>query len=63
MLATEFKDWRKRFGIKTRKDAAMHFGVSELTIKSWETGSRPVPKYAIRIIRLTMEGMMNSGRL
>lgn len=63
MKPTEFKNWRKRFGLRTRKDAAAHFGVTDRTIKSWETGDRPVPVYAIRIIRLTMESMMGSGRL
>lgn len=63
MQASEFKVWRERCGMKTRKDAAVHFGVTVRTIKSWETGDRPVPQYAIRIIRLTVESMMGSGRL
>jgi DNA-binding XRE family transcriptional regulator len=45
MLASEFKEWRLRFGL-TQAEAGARFDVSRVTIQNWEKGATPIPVMA-----------------
>lgn len=50
MTGDEFKKRRVAIGYKTRPALAKDIGVETVTVKSWETDQRPVPRYAVKFI-------------
>lgn len=50
MTGDEFKKRRVAIGYNTRPALAKDIGVEQVTVKSWETDQRPVPKYAKNFI-------------
>lgn len=60
MQPLEFKQSRKDAGFKTQKAFAEFLGVSPSAVKKWESGNRPVPRYALLAIeRQLAESMSN----
>jgi DNA-binding transcriptional regulator YiaG len=58
MEPKEVKRIRKRLG-RTQAELAQDLGVSRETVARWETGTRPVPGPAARLLeRLQREGQM-----
>ncbi len=49
MTGVEFKTARQNLGY-SRRSLADDIGRAKETVKSWETGKRPVPKYAERFL-------------
>ena len=50
MTGDEFKKKRIALGYKKRVAIADEIGVEVPTVKSWEIGARPVPRYAERAL-------------
>jgi len=50
--SVDFHNRRTALGLKTRADVADKMGVSVEAVRSWETASRPVPKYALKMLAL-----------
>ncbi len=51
MTPDEFIQLRKGLGYDTRESVANEIGVSKETVKAWELGKNPVPKYAIKALK------------
>lgn len=45
-----FYQRRLTLGLNTREETAIEIGVSVEAVKSWETGKRPIPRYAKRAL-------------
>ena len=48
MTGDEFKKRRRIIGYQTRPQTAVSIGVETVTVKGWEIGRSPVPRYAQR---------------
>lgn len=48
MSGDEFRRRREQIGFKTRSATAAAIGVGLSTVKSWESGIRPLPPYALK---------------
>lgn len=48
--ATEFKDRWHALGYENRPQVAEEIGVSDEAVKTWETCTRPIPRYAWRAL-------------
>ena len=56
MTGSDFKDERRTAGLRTRRQTADFFGVSEQTIYRWETGGTAVPAYAPMLLESRVAG-------
>lgn len=46
----EFRDRWRALGYDSRPQIADEIGVSDEAVKTWETGTRPIPRYAWRAL-------------
>jgi DNA-binding XRE family transcriptional regulator len=55
MLATDFKEWRKKLGVTQEEAASRIFHVSRVTVQNWESGVSPISQSVEMNCRLHLE--------